>query len=77
MFNNIRIDFLPQINQEIYCDKIRERKEREGYEANADSEYSISAFCKEVESVRVTRFEVFQKIWELRFSRRLEQKAET
>lgn len=75
MFNNIRIDFLPQTYQEIYRDKIRERKEREGY--HADSEYSISAFCKEAESVRVTRLEVFQKIWELRLSRRLEQQAET
>lgn len=76
MFNNIRIDLLPQIFQDVYLDKINKRKERKGYEKKADSEYSITAFCKEAESVRVTRFEVFHKIWELRFSRRVEQEHE-
>ena len=76
MFNNIRIDLLPQPYQDIYLDKVNQGKERDGYETNADSEYSIIAFCKEAESVKVTRFEVFQKIWELRFSRRIEQEIE-
>lgn len=66
-----------QIYQNVYFDKINEREERKGYETAADSEYSIAAFCKEAESVRVTRFEVFHKIWELRFSRRVEQENET
>ena len=46
MFNNIRIELLPKQYQDVYLDKVNQGKERDGYEDNADSEYSITAFCK-------------------------------
>lgn len=76
LFNNIRINLLPQPYQKIYFEKVQKREEKEGYEKDAETEYSITAFHKRTESVRVTRLEVFQKIWELRFSKRIEQGTE-
>ena len=76
MFNNVRIDFLPDSYKAIYASKVRECKEREGYEANASIEYSVTAFCKEANPIRVSRLETFQRIWELRISRRVEEERE-
>ena len=79
LFNNIRAHLLPETDnyQRLYIPKIEsvDNRERDGYAENADHEYAISAFRKKGEKVNVRRFEVFQKVWELRFSRRIERDA--
>lgn len=76
MFNNMRIDFLPESYKALYSTKVRECKEREGYETNAMVEYSVTAFRKEAEAIKISRLEIFQKIWELRICRRVEEERE-
>ena len=38
--------------------------------------YSVTAFCKEAEAIKILRLEIFQKIWELRICRRVEEERE-
>lgn len=79
LFNNIRAHLMPDTDnyQRLYIPKIEstDDRERDGYAENADHEYAITAFRKQGERVSVRRFEVFQKVWELRFSRRIEREA--
>lgn len=80
LFNNLRAEMLPDTPNfyELYEPKIdsEDGKERDGYADNAEHEYAIGAFCKPSEHVNVTRLEIFQKVWELRFSKREERERD-
>lgn len=80
LFNNIRASYLPATAnfKDLYEPKIasEDGNERDGYADNAEHEYAIGAFRKPSERVAVRRLEIFQKVWELRFSRRLERERE-
>lgn len=80
LFNNLLAEMLPNTENyyELYKSKINSKdgRERDGYAENAEHEYAISAFCKPAERVSVSRLEIFQKVWELRFSRRVERNIE-
>jgi hypothetical protein len=77
LFNNLRAEILPKTTNfyDQYVSKINSEdgKEREGYAKNAEHEYAIGAFCKPAESTNIKRLEIFQKVWELRFSKRVER----
>lgn len=79
-FNNIRAEMLPRTQNfyELYEPKINSNngKERDGYEDKAEHEYAIGAFCKPAERVQIRRLEIFQKVWELRFSKRMERERD-
>lgn len=80
LFNNLRAEMLPDTANyyKLYEPKIdsEDGREREGYEENAEHEYAIGAFCKPAERTCVKRLEIFQKVWELRFCKRVEQEIE-
>lgn len=80
LFNNLRAEMLPNTYNfyKLYEPKIdsEDGRERDGYEENAEHEYAIGAFCKPVERVSIRRLEIFQKVWEIRFSKRVERERE-
>lgn len=80
LFNNLRAEMLPDTANfyGLYGPKIDSEngREREGYAENAEHEYAIGAFCKPAERICVKRLEIFQKVWELRFSKRVEHESE-
>lgn len=76
MFNNLRVEMLPNTSNfyQLYESKMasKDGRERDGYAENAEYEYAIGAFCKPSERIHIKRLEIFQKVWELRFSKRVE-----
>ena len=76
MFNNLRVEMLPNTSNfyQRYESKMasKDGRERDGYVENAEYEYAIGAFCKPSERIHIKRLEIFHKVWELRFSKRVQ-----